>query len=196
MLYEQSGGLYHYDLKNGETKFFGVESVSTNGQTMSSRWSYDKTRYEWERNHGELKINHASESAGIHQSEIEINGGFGSVSSNEGNVNIVATSNYDKFYLFNVNKDFIVDSFSKKIDVKYGMKSLSDEPCRSLISTGGNRLSIMLVPEGVKSKKVHKAIHKKNTIGVFSYLKVSDKNKTINYSAGDYVLVGANSLRK
>lgn len=64
-----------------------------------------------------------------------------------------------------------------------------------MVSTGrSGDLRMMLVPEGVKQKKLHKEVHKPKEVAVFKSLKVSDGEKVVGYLASDYVLIGADML--
>lgn len=48
----------------------------------------------------------------------------------------------------------------------------------------------------LNQKKSYVKEHKPNEIGIFSVLSISDETKTKKYSAGDYVIIGADSFVK
>lgn len=89
----------------------------------------------------------------------------------------------------------VVDSFRPEVVVNSEGECLIDNKCLTMVSTGrSGDLRMMLVPEGVKQKKLHKEVYKPEEVAVFKSLKVSDGEKVVGYLASDYVLIGADML--
>jgi hypothetical protein len=58
-----------------------------------------------------------------------------------------------------------------------------------------SNLNLVALPKNVNKKEIYKPMHKDNTIGIFTYFSLKDSEGTVkNYSEGDYVLIGGNSL--
>ncbi|MGB0851319.1 MAG: hypothetical protein ACPGTP_08720, partial [Bacteroidia bacterium] len=174
-----------YSLKNNEIRYFGDKNGFVKGRTVSSRGAYDGSQYRWELVDDVLEIKYVGPADGPHQNELDLSKLYGDIRRSGDTVSISATSIFDKVYLFDVEREYTVDSFEKSIDIIFEMKPMSEKKCRTVISNHGSSFRLILVPEKVRMKTVYKANHDLKTIGVFSFLEISDNNKTKKYGAGD-----------
>lgn len=185
-------------LKDGMSQSFGVEITNLKGtyKSTSSRGSYDGTQYRYTNNNGTLRILYAGPARGIHQNDLLVAIASGQIKQNEGTTSITAKSNFNKFYVFNIDYEYVVDSFSKNVSIAFQTLSLTEAAITPVISSYGSDFDVILLPENVKPKKIYVKEHKPNEIGIFSVLSISDETKTKKYSAGDYVIIGADSFVK
>ena len=182
-------------LKDGESKEFGVNYTPSVVTSSIKRGAYDGTRYLARFQDGALKFSDVAAANGIHQNEIEIVNAQG-VITQEGDKGLIELkTNYKKIYLFSIDEKLVVDSFRPEVVVNFEGECLIENKCLTMVSTGrSGDLRMMLVPEGVKQKKLYKEVHKPEEVAVFKSLQVSDGEKVVDYAASDYVLIGADML--
>ena len=192
-----NGEYKNYELKQNETITFkdGLNSKANKFSASYKRGSYDQTRYEIFVDTGiNLIVSNITECAANYQNELSLILCSGTISRNEDTLKIHAKTIHDKLYLFNVKKNRIVDSLTPDIQIDIISKTLKNEYCPNLFSSGAIT-GIVALPKDINTDEIYAAFHKDNTIGVFTYFKVTDSNgKSKMYSAGDYVLIGGNSL--
>ena len=192
-----NGEYKNYELKQNETVTFkdGPNSKADKFSASYKRGSYDHTRYEIVVDTGiNLIVSNITECAGKHQNELSLILCSGIISRNEDTLKIHDKTINDKLYLFNVEKNRIVDSMTPDIQIDIISKTLKNEYCPNLFSNAAIT-GIVALPKDVNTDEIYKAFHKDNTVGVFTYFKVADSNgRSKMYSAGDYVLIGGNSL--
>jgi hypothetical protein len=192
-------GYNRKQLKHGELCSFGdhIKYDTTKGKykLSASRGAYDGSKYKVTiLEAGLVKISEVQSARGIHQNELDMFACFGTFKQNHDTLEIDVQSNHSKLYIFNVDKNYVVDSFSAQCMIKVVSQTLDDKYSQTLVTNElGNQ--VMALPYGVKHKRIWKAFHKKEEVGVFTRLEVSDTDgKFKSYPSDDYVMVGGNIL--
>lgn len=149
---------------------------------------------------GNISVSNIDECTGNHQNELELINCFGSITrSTNDTVKIQASTTFRKFYLFNIKKNTLIDSFTDRVNIEIVSKTLTDAYC-PVIVTGENGSSyitteITALPKNIEFKEVYKQIHKEETVGIFSLCRVTDSfGHTNNFDPNDYIVIGGNSL--
>lgn len=188
----------YFELKEGEKVSFNHLSEVNHKyfSSVSKRASYDGSKYEIELDSSSnLIIKKIQSCPDINQSELEILYSQGSINRINDTLNIEIKTAKSKWYLIPIKKQVEIDSFSSKVYIKILSKDLNDNICRNLVSDY-RLIKIIALPAGNPIKEVYKPLHKKNTVGSFSYFKIEDSNgKSKTYTKGDYFMIGANSYK-
>ncbi len=205
-------GYKKYELKQNETIEFNDKPNETakyadkqTGVTKTfsgsfSRGSYDSAayviRYD---NDGNLNLRELKGCSGKHQNEISLKLCSGTISRTNDTLRINAKSSFDMIYLFNIKENGMVDSFSSDIQVDIVSKTLENNYCPSLVTSGskysGRVTYIVALPVNISKDEIYKPFHEDKTIGIFTYFAVKDSNgKSKFYPADDYVIIGGKSL--
>ncbi len=187
----------NYELKQNEIIQFenGPDSKYETKSGSLSKGSYDGTAFTIKYdNESKISVSGVRGCKGIHQNKISFYLCSGTISRNADTITVVAKTISDKLYLINVNRNGIVDTFSSAIRFELVSKTLKNEYCPTLVTMGAFS-EITALPKNTNPELVYKAVHKKNTVGIFTYLLVMDAyGLTKTYPSGDYVLVGGNSM--
>ena len=188
----------YFELKEGEKVNFNhfSENKSKHFSANFKRGSHDNTKYEIVFDiSSNLLIKKLQSCPQINQSELRILYSEGSISRNKDTINIEIKTSKSKWFLFPINKQATIDSFSPMVLIKILSEDLNENICRNLITIDEN-IEIVALPVGYDLKEIYKSKHKKNSVGIFSYFKIQDSNgKSKLYSQGDYFLIGANSYK-
>lgn len=187
----------NHELKQNEIINF-KDGPELNIETYSGSFkkgAYDLSRYTIILdNAGNLKVSELRGCAGKHQNDIDFYLCNGTVTRKGDTLKINAKTIYSKFYIFSITKNGIVDSLSSSVKISLISKTLKNKYCPTLINMISN-LNLVALPKNVNKKEIYKPMHKDNTIGIFTYFSLKDSEGTVkNYSEGDYVLIGGNSL--
>ena len=110
----------NHELKQNEIINF-KDGPELNIETFSGdmkRGSYDLSRYTIKvDNSGNLKVSEVRGSAGKHQNDINFYLCHGTVTRKGDTLKIVAKTIYNKFYIFSIAKNGIVDSLSSAVNI-------------------------------------------------------------------------------
>ena len=187
----------NYELKKNETIVFNSSQKNKPEKISASykRWSYDHSRYAIEIDTAiHLTVSNITAAEGKHQNELSIILCSGTFTRNEDTLKVHATTYYDKLYLFSVEKNGIIDSLTSEVQIAFVSKTLKNEYCPNLVTTG-TFTGIVALPKNIDPDEIYKPEHEDHTVGVFTYFKVIDANgKSREYPMGDYVLIGGNSI--
>jgi|GEM_PF-6573951 len=191
------------ELKPSETIHFGekVKDPKTFRLQSSRRGAYDNSGYHIMLDTiGNISVGSINGCKGNHQNELELMNCYGSITrAVNDTVKIQASTTFRKFYLFNIQKNTLIDSFADNVNIEILSKTLTGEYC-PVIVTGENGSSyiptgITALPKNLEFKELYKPIHNDESIGIFSSFRLSDsKGQTKNFESNDYVLIGGNSL--
>ena len=188
-----------YELNQNEViAFFNDSNIRTSDYKCTfKRNSYDNTRYSVEINGtGNLKVSDISECNGNHQNEIELFNSSGTITRNSDTIKIYAKTIYNKFYLFNVKKNGMNESFAPEIRIELISKTLNNENCPNLVTLNEDKLHITAFPKNIDKDEIYEPYHLDKTIGIFTRFAVYDSSgKTEFFPAGDYIIIGGNSLK-
>lgn len=182
---------FGYKLKNPKT--FIIQSVQ---QRLDDNSSFQITIDSI----GKISVSNIDECTGNHQNELELINCFGSITRTKNDtVKIQASTTFSKFYLFNIRKNTLIDSFANRVNIEIVSKTLTDAYC-PVIVTGENgsphvTAEITALPKNIEFKEVYNKIHKEETVGIFSLCRVTDSSgRSNNFDPNDYVVIGGNSL--
>lgn len=179
--------------KNGDSLSFDFNLPDSLYEGMSSMGSYDGKKYKVQYNSkGEIKVSNLQGARGISQNNLDLFLACGTLKQNEDNLSISASTHFNTFYLYSLEKG-LLDSFSSTIEINLRSKTLKNKWCPHWVTTNG-RLSITALPNGIHYKKTYRYSHAPKTVGIFENFSIQDANGTLkNYAQGDYILVGGNS---
>ena len=180
-----------HHLNEGELVKFGKDKKFT-GTSRMSRGAYDGSGYLLQWDYGKLTINDVEQTNGKHPNDLSVELCYGDIVGTEKGYKLNVKTHSNTIYLFRLDDPFLLDSFSNNIQVEIEAQTLDLKPCPLVYSTFSD-LSIRALPEGVKNKELFKREHPEETIGTFSKFVVMDGDKTQSFSAGDYVIIGADS---
>jgi hypothetical protein len=191
------------ELKPNETIHFGEQAKDPKTFRLQSsrRGAYDNSGYHIIIDSlGNITVSSINGCQGNHQNELELMNCYGSITrAVNDTVKIQASTTFRKFYLFNIQKNTLIDSFADNVNIEIFSKTLTGEYC-PVIVTGENGSSyiptgITALPKNLEFKELYKPIHNDESIGIFSSFRLSDsKGQTKNFESNDYVLIGGNSL--
>lgn len=186
-----------YELSNGETINFQSrpEFKKNSHAGWYSRGSYDLSKYKMNIDtQGNLKVSELRGCPGKHQGEISLFHSKGSLTRIGDTLKIQANTIYDKFYIFGIKENGIVDSLSSDINIDLVSRTLKGNYCPNLIRIQ-SEVTICALPEKINIKEVYKSLHKENTVGEFVYFTIRDsENKVKIFPHGDYVIIGADNV--
>jgi len=160
-----------------------------------TRSSYDLTSYKIQIDtQGKIQVSNLRGCKGKHQGEISFFHSSGFIQRVEDTTKIIARTHYSKFYVIEITKKGIIDSFSSTISIELVSSTLKKSYCPNLVMVNPH-LSICALPSNVKRKQVYKAIHRDSNIGEFTFFSIVDSmGKSIALPQGDYVIIGGNTL--
>jgi hypothetical protein len=191
------------ELQPNQTIDFGdqVKDPKTFRLQSSRRGTYDNSGYHIMIDSlGNIAVSSINGCKGNHQNELELMNCYGSITrAVNDTVKIQASTKFRKFYLFNIQKNTLIDSFADNVNIEIFSKTLTGEYC-PVIVTGENGSSyistgITALPKNLEFKELYKPIHNDESIGIFSSFRLSDsKGQTKNFESNDYVLIGGNSM--
>jgi hypothetical protein len=191
------------ELKPNETIHFGEQAKDPKTFRLQSsrRGAYDNSGYHIMIDSlGNITVSSINGCKGNHQNELELMNCYGSITrAVNDTVKIQASTTFRKFYLFNIQKNTLIDSFADNVNIEIFSKTLTGEYC-PVIVTGENGSSyiptgITALPKNLEFKELYKPIHNDESIGIFSSFRLSDsKGQTKNFESNDYVLIGGNSM--
>ena len=191
------------ELQPKQTIYFGDQVKDPKRFRLQStrRGSNDNSRYQISLDSiGNISVSNIDGCTGNHQNELELLNCFGSITRTANDtVKIQASTTFRKFYLFNIQKNTLIDSFTDRVNIEIVSKTLTDAYC-PVIVTGENGSSNMIteitaLPKNFEFKEVYNQIHKEETVGIFSLCRVTDSlGHSNNFDPNDYVLIGGNSL--
>jgi uncharacterized protein YxeA len=188
----------YHELKLNEVDSFmnGPDIKYNDYNAYCKRGSYDNTRYRIDLDStGELNVSDLRECKGKHQNEISIFNCSGTISRNSDTIIISAKTIYNKFFLFNIKKNGFDESFTPNIRIELISKTLNNEYCPSLVTTD-DQVHIVALPKDIDTDEIYEPVHRDKTIGIFTYFAVYDSKGSCKfYPAGDYVLIGGNSIK-
>jgi hypothetical protein len=191
------------ELQPNQTIHFGDKLKDPKTVRMQSyrRWSYDNSKFQITIDSiGNISVSNIDECTGNHQNELELINCFGSITrSTNDTVKIQASTTFRKFYLFNIKKNTLIDSFTDRVNIEIVSKTLTDAYCPVIVKgeNGSSYITteITALPKNIEFKEVYNQIHKEETVGIFSLCRVSDSlGHSNNFDPNDYVLIGGNSL--
>ena len=191
------------ELTSGETIHFGEKEKDPKTYRLQSarRGSYDQSRYSiMFDTFGNITVSSINGCQGNHQNELELMNCYGSITrAVNDTVSIQATTTFRKLYLFNIQKNTLIDSFSDNVNIEIFSKTLTGEYCPVIVTgeNGSSYLStgITALPKNLEYKELYKPIHEDESIGIFTSFRLSDsKGQTKQCESNDYVLIGGNSL--
>jgi hypothetical protein len=205
-------GYKKYELKQNETIEFTDKQKDTSEysdkrkvvtKTISgsfSRGSYDSSSYviRYDKD-GNLNLKEIRGCSGKHQNEISLKLCSGTISRNNDTLRINAKTSFNMIYIFNIQKNGIVDSFISDIQVEIVSSTLENNYCPSIVTSGleysGGVTDIVALPINISEDEIYKPFHEDKTIGIFTYFAVKDsKGKSKFYPPNDYVIIGGKSL--
>jgi hypothetical protein len=159
------------------------------------RGSYDSTSYSIKvDSEGALTLSELRQSQGKHQNELSLLLCKGTVTRRKDTVCIQAKTIYNKFYLFSIAKNSIVDSCHSDVQIRLVSQTLKRRYCPTLVRTGSS-MELIALPQQEPYSELYKPIHPSKTVGIFTYFSVADSTgKFTLYPAGDYILIGGNHL--
>lgn len=187
-----------HELRQNEVDTFinGPEIKYNNYNCSFKRGSYDSTGYNIVVDStGKLIVSDLRECNGKHQNEITIFNCSGTISRNADTIFITAKTIYNKFFLFNLEKNRVSESFAPNIRIELISKTLNNDYCPSLVASE-DHVRIVALPKEVDTKEIFEPVHLDKTIGIFTYFAIYDSNGRLKvFPEGDYVLIGGNSLK-
>ena len=191
----QSGDGYRKHLSAADTCNFGEGKYTSDYPYRASLriGGYDGTKLNLSNDKGVITFKDVSEPRGKHQSELDILYCFGEFISSGDTVIGNITSQFEKLFLFDITKNFKVDSFDNSVTIKILSNANGNKAARTLITCEKNQSSIAALPYLVDYDQLFKARHPKETLAFFTYFEVIDKGgHSTFYDANDYLLVGGN----
>jgi hypothetical protein len=121
----------------------------------------------------------------------------GSVTRIKDTIIVQIKTNFKNLYFIKLDKEKSPETFASEVKIKFVSTTMEGKYCPTLISTSVHDFEVVALPSKAGTDEIFKKNHKGETVGIFSYLSVTDsKGKTMNFSEGDYVLVGGNSLKQ
>lgn len=187
----------NYELKQQDSIAFtnGPQVRKEKIRIALSRGANDKSSYSIKlADGGVLTISDLKACKGLAQSKLELFLCSGYFSRKADTIIVHTKTIFDKLYMVNVKEWGRIDSFSSEATISIISKTLKNEYCPSLL-TINSWVNLIAIPQNVNPKEVWKARHKAKTVGVFTYLNITDaQGKTKSYPQGDYILIGGNRV--
>lgn len=187
----------HFYLNENETtSFHNGPTHAINAFSGSfKRGSYDSTSYTIQvDNEGAINVSELRQCYRKHQNEIGLFLCTGTITRKKDTLCIQAKTIYNKFYLFCIAKNCIVDSCNSDVQIQLIPQTLKRRFCPALIDAGSS-IELIALPEKAPYSELFKPIHADKTVGVFTYFSIADsQGKFTLYPAGDYILIGGNYL--
>ncbi|MFA6517799.1 MAG: hypothetical protein WCU83_11775 [Bacteroidia bacterium] len=164
--------------------------------SIHTRGSYDMTSFRiMSDSLGLITFGKARKAKGMHQNELMLYHSKGSYTLQDNRFNITAQTPFEKFYLLEISKKGIVDSFYKKVELSFRPLMLNGNNTKVFTNCDEEHNYILALPENVATDQIHKPFHSKKSIGVFSDFFITDSlGKKRFLPQGDYILTGGNRL--
>ncbi len=201
--------LTNYELKPDQVVSFddrhmNLKEHKDNGTKVSKhelvgdfkRGAYDGVKFHLELfMDGEVIVSDVRGTKGIHQNEFLFYNCNGNMSRQNDTIKIKTNSNASELYLVSINGTKLASTLSGEVEIQLVCTTLDNTYCPALVRTD-NFVTIVALPEGIDQNEIYKPSHKENTVGIFSYFSITDKNNiTTEYPAGDYILIGGDKIK-
>ncbi len=161
-----------------------------------SMGGYDGTKLKLVNNEGVITFKDVAGARGKHQSELDILYCFGEFTSSGDTLIGNVTSEFNKLFLFDISKNFKVDSFTNSVTIKIVSNATGNKAAQTLLTTEKSQCSIVALPYLIEYEEVFKARHSKETLAFFTYFEIIDENGVSHfYNPSDYLLVGGNQFQ-
>lgn len=194
----QNNDCYRKQLNANDTCIFGEGKYISDYPFKASlrMGGYDGTKLKLSNDKGIITFRDVSAPRGKHQSELELLYCFGGFTASGDTLIGSVTSQFNKLFLFDINKKFKVDSFSNSLTIKIMSNAIANKAAQTLVTTEKNDCSIAALPYLVHYDELFKARHPKETLAFFTYFEIIDENGvSYFYNPDDYLLVGGNQFQ-
>lgn len=164
--------------------------------SIHTRGSYDMSSFKiMSDSLGLITFGKARKAKGKHQNELMLFHSKGSYILQDNRLSIMAQTSFEKFYLLEISKKGIVDSFYKKVELSFRPFMLNGNHAKVFTNCDEGHNYIVAIPENVPMDQTSKPFHPKKSIGVFADFSITDSlGKKRSLPQGDYILTGGNHL--